>query len=95
MLEGVKFKEVLADKGYDTDEIVSLILKSGAKAIIPPKRNRTEQRVYDQKKYKDRNLIERFFNRAKHFRKFATRYDKTISSFSAFVYIVGAYLWLQ
>jgi len=45
----------------------------GAEAVIPPRSNRTEHRAYDRHVYKDRNLVERFFNRLKQFRRMATR----------------------
>jgi len=53
--------------------------------VIPPKKNRKVQREYDKETYKNRNQVERFFNRLKNFRRVATRYDKLVSSFLAFV----------
>ncbi len=76
LLEGIKTDAVLADKGYDTNDLIDSIQASGAMAVIPPKRNRLVQRSYDRHLYKDRNLVERFFNRIKQFRRIATRYEK-------------------
>jgi putative transposase len=53
------------------------IAETGAEIVIPPKRNRKVQRPYDADLYKVRNIIQRFFNRLKQFRRIATRYDKT------------------
>ncbi|MCP1998525.1 putative transposase [Nitrobacter winogradskyi] len=54
-----------------------------AAVVIPPKRNRKDQRPYDADLYKERNIIERFFNKLKQFRRVATRYDKLLVNFSS------------
>lgn len=69
---------VLADKGYDSNTIIKHIESSGATAVIPPKSNRKTPRAYDKTIYKERNLIERLFSKLKHFRKFATRFEKNL-----------------
>ena len=66
----------------------------GAEAVIPPRSNRTEQRDYDRHVYKDRNLVERFFNRLKQFRRMATRYEKLARNFVSLLNLVCAYIWL-
>jgi transposase len=76
---------VVADKGYDSDALVNLIEQAAASAVIPPRSNRRHPRSYDRNQYKSRNLIERFFNRLKNFRRVATRYDKLACNFMAFV----------
>lgn len=85
---------VLADRGYDSDEIVDYIKQINAVPVIPPKSNRIVQRDYDKIIYKERNLIERLFNRLKQFRKIATRFDKIQFNFEAFIYLASSYLWL-
>lgn len=75
---------VVADKAYDSDEFIALIGQLGAVAVIPPRANRTEQRQYDENLYADRNKVERFFNRVKHYRRLATRYEKTARNYLAF-----------
>ena len=87
--------QVIADKGYDADALVQCIQASGAKAVIPPRSNRKELRVYDTHLYKDRNLIERFFARIKHFRRIATRYEKLARSYMAFLHLVCTFVWLS
>jgi len=75
---------VIADKGFDSDEFVRAVEATGAEAVIPPRSNRKAPRDYDEPLYKERNLVERFLNRAKHYRRVATRYEKTGRNFLAF-----------
>jgi len=63
--------------------------------VIPSKSNRKKPRDLDKDLYKERNLIERMFNKIKHFRRVATRYDKTAAAYLAFVTIAGICLWLK
>ncbi|SHL33975.1 putative transposase [Hymenobacter psychrotolerans DSM 18569] len=86
---------VLADKGYDTDAVLARVAAIGAHVVIPSKKNRLAHRVIDRNLYRDRNKIERFFSRLKQFRRLATRYDKTASSFLGMVHFVSALLWLR
>ena len=86
---------VLADKAYDTDAIVAAVEAMGAQVVIPSKKNRTVARVIDRNLYRDRNKVERFFSRLKRFRRLATRYDKTASSFLGMLHFVSALLWLR
>lgn len=86
---------MLADKGYDADYVVEAVEAMGAIVVIPPKSNRKTLREYDKELYKERNLIERLFNKLKQFRRIATRYDKTALSFMSFLNIAAIYLWLK
>ncbi|WP_210114509.1 IS5 family transposase [Hymenobacter elongatus] len=86
---------VLADKGYDTDAVVANAEALGARVVIPSKKNRRVERVIDRNLYRDRNKVERFFSRLKQFRRLATRYDKTASSFLGMLHFVSALLWLR
>lgn len=95
LVEQFQTSAVIADKGYDSDILVQTIEASGAQAIIPPRRNRTTQREVDWHRYKARNLVERFFNRLKQFRRLATRYDKLATRFNAFLQLACAYIWLM
>ena len=94
LLEGYDPEAVIADKGYDSDALVDAIEAKGAEAVIPPKRNRLEQRDYDSDLYKERNLVERFMSRIKQFRRVATRYDKTARNFLAFVQLASIIILL-
>lgn len=96
LLEGEQSHYVLADKGYASQEIVKYIEeKVGAEVVMPNKSNRKIQRPYDKIIYRERNLIERLFNKLKHFRRLATRYDKIKTHFAAFIAIACAWLWLN
>jgi transposase len=95
LLEGLKGDFVLADRGYDADYVVEAIQKMGAEAVIPPKKNRKVQRAYDEHLYKERNLVERLFNKLKNFRRVATRYDKLDVTFLAFIHLASITLWLK
>lgn len=94
LIDGLTPDMVIGDKGYDADQLVAQIQTIGADAVIPPKRNRLQQREYDRHWYKDRNLVERFFNRIKQFRRIATRYDKLDRNFGSFLNLVCAFVWL-
>jgi transposase len=94
LIEGLRAQTVVGDKGYDGDALVAQINAAGAAAVIPPRSNRREQRAYDRHVYKDRNLVERFFNRLKQFRRIATRYEKLANNFISLLNMVCAYIWL-
>jgi transposase len=87
-------KLFLADKGYDADDVRSSLMMRGIQPVIPPKANRKNPPACDFKAYKDRNRIERMFNRLKQFRRIATRFDKTAASFAAFLALASTKIWL-
>lgn len=74
----------IADKAYDADYVVENIESRGAQAVIPPKSNRKKLWTYEKHLYKERNLVERFFNK-KHFRPVATRYERTSRNYLTMV----------
>ena len=86
---------VMKEKGYDADYVVDAVHAMGAEVVIPPKSNRKEPREYDKELYKERNQVERLFNRLKHWRRVANRFDKTKESFLAFIHIAASCLWLK
>lgn len=94
LLQGLEAEAVLGDKGYDADAFIDSIQATGAVAVIPPKCNRLVQRSFDRHLYKDRNLVERFFNRIKQFRRIATRYEKLARNYLSFFNLVCAYIWI-
>ena len=95
LLEDVEPQAFLADKAYDADRLILALQQRGIKPVIPPKRNRLIQRPCDFALYRERNLIERFFNIIKHFRAIATRYDKLARNFLAALHLVGAIVLLK
>jgi transposase len=86
---------LLADKGYDTDAIRAKAKERKAWANIPLKANRKATFAFSAWLYRQRNLVERFFNRIKHFRGIATRYDKDPANYLAALKIVAARIWCQ
>ena len=87
-------RAMLADKGYDGDAVREALLIRGILPVIPSKVNRREKIACDDRRYQDRNRIERMFGRLKQFRRIATRYDKTAQSFLGFLSLAAAKLWL-
>ncbi len=96
LLADKKASYVLADKGYDSDEILHYI-EHTTKAIpvIPPRSNRIIQRSYERTLYKERNCIERLFNKLKNFRKLATRYEKIKTNFESLIYLACSMIWIN
>jgi transposase len=87
LIEGLTFGAFLGDKAFDNDAFRALPAARNVTAVIPPKRNRTRPISYDKEMYKWRHLIENFFATIKEFRRIATRYDKTDTSFAAMIYL--------
>jgi transposase len=84
LISGMRAEHVIADKGYDSDELVGAIEAGGAQAVIPPRSNRKRPRDYDKHIYKERDLVERFLNEVKNCRRIATRYEETARNYLAF-----------
>ena len=86
--------QVLADRAYDTDRILELLEEQGALPVIPSKKNRRVQRQWDKDIYKERHVIECFFNKVKNYRRLATRFDKLACTFKAFLTLASILVWL-
>jgi len=95
LIDGICAEALLADRGYDTDKIVSYCIENSIQAVIPPKKNRKTQREYDRYLYKLRHLVENCFLKLKRWRGIATRYAKTTSAFVAAVQIRCIALWAE
>ena len=95
LLEDWVADAILADKAYDSNEIVQSALEKGMEIIIPSKVNRKTQRPLDKARYKARHLVENLFQRMKIFRRVATRYDKLDTRYLGFVHIAGIMKWLH
>ena len=94
LLIGYNPAAVVADKAYDSNDLVDYIVSIEAQVVIPPRRNRKEKREIDTNLYKDRNKIERFINKLKQCRRIATRYEKKAINFLAFVYFAATRILL-
>ena len=95
LIDGFAAATTIADKGYDANHLHEKIAGRGGEIVIPPKRNRKVQHSYDVDLYKERNLIERLFNKLKQFRRIATRYDKLLVNFMGFVKLAAIAIWLR
>lgn len=94
-MEDQAAKAVFADKVYDSNALGATIAATGAVVVIPSNRTRKIIIPHDVVAYKRRNRIKRCFNRLKHFRRFATRYDRRTLHFTGFVHLAAAMIWLR
>ena len=95
LLDEVDPQAFLGDKAYDADALIQALDERSITPVIPPKANRVSPRQCDFALYRERNLVERFFNKLKHFRAIATRYDKLARNFLAAVQLVSAIILLN
>jgi transposase len=96
MMGGIRDGQILlADRAYDSDALRSDLAKRGAWANIKPMPNRVNVPAFSPFLYRYRNHVERFFNRIKHYRAIATRYEKYASNFLAAVKLVAIRIWIR
>ena len=95
LLENADPGALIGDKAYDADALLDTLNARAITAVIPPKANRKVQRDCDFVLYRERNLVERFFNKLKHFRAIATRYDKLARNFLAGVHLASVMILLN
>lgn len=86
---------VLADRAFDSDDFIAFIIDHGAIPVIPSRKNRKIPRDYDAWRYRERALVECFFNKIKHFRHIFSRFDKLASRFLGFLHLAGTLIWLR
>jgi transposase len=94
LLPQMQADTLLADKAFD-ERVIEPLLAAGKKFVIPPKSNRTVQRLYDKELYKARHLMENFYCKLKQYRAIATRYDKTARNLLAGIHLATAVIWLN
>ena len=95
LLQGLSPRRVLADKAYDSNALRALIAEIGAEAVIPCNPTRKQPIPYDFEACKVRNTVERCFNKLKHFRRIATRFDRRAIHFLSFLHLAAAILWMR
>jgi transposase len=95
LIRDLPFEVVIGDRGFDSRALVRAIQAQGGEAVIPTQKNRKVQRVIDRERYKDRNLVERFWARVKQYRRVATRYEKTARNFLAMVHVASIMILLR
>ncbi len=85
----------IGDKGYDSDPLVQWLEQKGIRVVIPPRSSRNHPRDYDTELYKERNLVERFINKIKWFRRIFARFEKLAARYLALLHWVGTLIWLR
>jgi transposase len=96
MLEQMQHGQILlADRAYDSDAMRQRLAEQGAWANVKPMPNRKNVPAFSAFLYRYRNLVERFFNKLKHFRGVATRYDKRADNYLAGVKLASVRIWMR
>ena len=95
LIAGLPAESLIGDKAFDSDRFRAHLADRNTTAVIPSNASRARAIPYDQHLYKERHLIELFINKIKHFRRIATRYDKTIASYASFVAVAGFMVWMR
>ena len=95
LLDGVAIEALIADKAFDNNTIRRTLDDRGALAVIPSKADRKVRIPYDVDMYRWRHLVENYFAKIKEFRRIATRYDKTDTSFEAMIQIAATAIALR
>lgn len=80
---------MIADKGHDSQAVVAAVEDQGGEAVVPSRSNAKSPRKTDWARDNDRNLVERFWSKIKHYRRVATRYETKAQNFLAFVHVVA------
>lgn len=86
---------LLGDKAYDADWLREKLEEQGISPNIPNKGNRKKPHPFCKALYRERNRIERFFNRIKHFRRVATRFEKHADNYLAMIKLAAVRIWLR
>jgi transposase len=95
LIEGLTLVSLIGDKGYDNDDFRAELAEAEVDAVIPPLGSRTAEIAYDENAYGLRYRIECFINKIKHYRRIATRYEKTACSFFSMLCLAAAMIWLR
>ena len=91
LIQGLSLKTVLGDRGYDSDNFRKIIKNP----CIPGRKNRKIEIQYDRELYKQRNVVERFFQKIKRYRRISTRYEQTPLSFLGMVHFVSSLIIIR
>ena len=95
LVDGLTFERVIADRGYAGQAFIDLVMEQGAEAVIPPHPRAKQPRAYDRWWYRERHLVECFFNKIKHFRRVLSRFDKLARRYLSFVQFTSVLIWLR
>jgi transposase len=95
LIEGLSADFVMADTAYDSDRLRQAIEEKNAVAVIPNNPSRAIKHPLDKELYAQRHLVECCFSKLKHFRRVATRFEKTATNYLAVVTIAAIILWIR
>jgi transposase len=95
LIEDLPAQVVMADAAYDSDRLRKAIADKGAIAVIPNNPSRARKYPLDKHLYAQRHLVECCFSKLKHFRRVATRFEKTALNYRAVVTLAAIVLWLR
>jgi transposase len=95
LIDGFPAEHVIADTAFDSDAFRAQLAEGGATAVIPANASRSRPIAHDRHLYKERHLVECFIGKIKHYRRIATRYEKTARNFLAVITIACAMVWLR
>ena len=95
LIIGYDSEHVIGDKGYDSNDFIDVIEANGATAVIPSRSNRVDQRTYDEHLYKERHLVECFFNKIKWYRRIFSRFEKLVVRYLGFLNFVSTLIWIR
>lgn len=95
LIAGFAARWVIADTAFDADRFRAALARQGSAAVIPGNPSRARAIAYDPDLYKERHLVECFFKKIKHFRRVATRYEKTAANLLAIAHLAAAMVWLR
>ena len=96
MLDGLGTGQILlADRAYDSDALRTRLAQRGAWANVKPMPRRVNIPAFSPFLYRYRNLVERFFNKIKHFRAVATRFEKHDANYLAIVKLAATKIWMR
>ena len=95
LIADFEFERAIADCSYDSQDFLEIIAGKNAEAVIPPRKNRKQSREYDKHLYKERHLVECYFNKIKHYRRVFSRFEKLDKRYLGFLSFVGVLVWLR
>lgn len=95
LIEGFDSDNVIADKGYDSDDFIEFIVARESVAVIPPRANRIESREYDKELYQEGHLVECCINKLNQYRRIFSRYEMLVSRYLAFLKFAATLIWLR
>jgi putative transposase len=95
LIADLQAQNIIGDKAFDSDRFRAHVAQRNMTAVIPSNASRSRPIPHDPDLYKERHLVECFISKIKHFRRVATRYDKTIASYASFVAVAASMVWMR